>query len=134
MRLRLTNAADWKRLVAYVKELPFMRDGKGVGYLVSIEEMKSKRTLDQNAYMWALLTAISQQAPAHMGGVYYSPHVWHKYCASRFLGVEPGPWGHGVPKSTANLKVGEFCDYLAQIEAWAVDEFAGWSFEYEAAA
>lgn len=134
MRLRLTNAADWKRLVAYVKELPFMRDGKGVAYLVSIEEMKSRRTLEQNARLWALYTEISKISPDYMGGAWHSPEVWHRYCQTRFLGMESGPFGTGVPKSTAKLKVGEFCDYMSQVEAWAQDQFPGWSFDYERAA
>ena len=63
MRLRLTNAADWKRLVAYVKELPFMRDGKGVAYLVSIEEMKSRRTLEQTPDSGRFILKLARLAP-----------------------------------------------------------------------
>ena len=56
---------------------------------------------------------------------------WHRYCATRFLGMESGPFGTGVPKSTAKQKVMEFCDYMTQIEAWACDQFPGWTFDYE---
>ena len=131
MKLRLTNAADWNRLKDYVKSLPFMREGRGVAYLVTVEEMKSRRSLEQNARYWALLTAISQQAPSYMGGEWHHPGVWHRYCATRFLGMEAGPFGTGVPKSTSDLKVGEFGDYMTAIEAWACDQFPGWTFDYE---
>ncbi len=132
MRLRLTNKADWKRLVDYVKHLPWKRDdGAGIAYLVTVEEMKPKRTIEQNARYWALLTSISQQAPAYMGGEWHSPDVWHNYCATRFLGMESGPFGVGVPKRTSRLKVGEFCDYMTQIEAWATDQFNGFDFDYD---
>lgn len=131
MKFRLLSRSDWQRLVNYVKSLPKQRDGAGITYVITVEEMKSRRSLEQNARYWALLTAISQQAPAYMGGVWHSPEVWHAYCASRFLGMESGPWGHGVPKSTSKLKVGEFCDYMTQVEAWAIEQFAGFDFDYE---
>lgn len=132
MKFRLLNKSDWLRLVGYVKSLPKQRDdGAGITYVVTVEEMKSRRSLEQNARYWALLTSVSQQAPAYMGGEWHSPEVWHRYCATRFLGMESGPFGVGVPKSTSKLKVMEFCDYMTQVEAWAIDQFAGFDFDYE---
>ena len=134
MNLRLLDRADWQRLVNYVRSLPWERDGKRIAYRVSIDEQKSKRSAEQNARLWALYTAISQQAPAHMGGEYHAPDVWHTYLAGRFLGMEPGPYGTGVRKSTARLTVGEFSDYMTQIEAWAAEQFEGFDFEWREAA
>lgn len=131
MPFRLATREDWKRIVEYVKTLPWTRDDKRLMYRITIEEMKPKRSLEQNARYWALLTEISKQAPAHMGGVWHSPEVWHEYCASRFLGMEAGPWGHGVPKSTAKLGVGKFSEYMTEIEIWAGDQFPGWTFDYD---
>lgn len=147
MNLRLSCISDWQRVIAYVKTLawqrpkvdgegkPVMADGKpvmeGIQYRIAIEELRPRRSLEQNARYWALLTEISKQAPAYMGGVWHSPEVWHTYCASRFLGMEAGPWGHGVPKSTAKLRVGQFSEYMTQIEVWAGDQFPGFTFEYE---
>jgi hypothetical protein len=89
---------------------------------VEVKPHKSSRSVEQNARYWALLTEISQQAPSSMGGEWHSPEVWHEYCAKRFLGMEAGPFGHGVRKRSSQLKVSEFADYMSQIEAWAADE------------
>lgn len=134
MKLRLATREDWLRLKSHVASLPWKRDDKRLQYVVTIEELKSRRTLEQNARYWALLTEISKQAPSHMGGEWHSPETWHMYCRRRFLGVEPGPFGEGVPKSTAKLGIGAFGDYMTEIEAWAVDTFSGFSFEYQEAA
>lgn len=131
MNFRLLGKADWLRIVNYVRALEWQRDGKQVTYKVSIEEAKPNRSLEQNSRYWALLTAISQQAPAYMGGEWHSPETWHHYCASRFLGMESGPFGHGAPKSTRKLKVAEFSDYMTEIEAWAADQFEGFDFDYD---
>ena len=134
MRLRLANRSDWKRLSDYVGTLPWVRDGKAIIYRVTVEELKPTRSVEANARLWALYTAISKAAPDYMGGEHHSPEVWHTYLAGRFLGMEPGPFGTGVRKSTARLKVGEFSDYMQEVEAFAVDQFPGFSFVWEDAA
>jgi hypothetical protein len=132
MRLRLTNKADWKRLVDYVKHLPWKRDdGAGIAYLVTVEEMKPKRTIEQNARYFAMITDISRIAPSYMGGEWHSPESWHEYCKRRFLGMEAGPFGEGVVRSTAKLKVGEFADFMTEVEAWGISQFPGWTFDYD---
>lgn len=138
MRLRLETAADWDRIKGYIARLPKTRatdDGDvRIPYSVKIEEFKRTRSLEQNARYWALLTHISKFAPQHMGGEWHSPEVWHEYLARRFIGMVPGPFGEGVRKSTAGLKVMEFSDYMNAIEEWARDQFDGFKFEYEDAA
>ena len=131
MNFRLLNRADWQRIVAYVRGLPWQRDGHGVAYRITIQELKSTRSIEQNNFYWALMTAISQQAPSHMGGEYHAPEVWAEYCKRRFLGMTAGPFGEGVAKSTRELRIGEFSDYLTQIHAWAIDQFPGFNFDYE---
>lgn len=115
MRLIARSEADMQRVGKAIRDT-------GWPVAVTIEQHKSSRSLEQNARLWALLTEISQQAPSAMGGEWHSPEVWHEYCAKRFLGMEAGPFGHGVRKRTSKLKVSEFADYMAQIEAWAADE------------
>ena len=134
MRFRLANRSDWKRLRDYVATLPWTRDDVQIIYRVTLEELKPTRSTEQNARYWALVTAISKIAPDFMGGEHHAPEVWHEYLAQRFLGMESGPFGHGVRKSTARLKVGEFADYMTEIEIWAQEQFPGFSFEWEAAA
>ena len=129
--MRLANKADWARIADHVKRLPWMRDGNPLMYVVDIREAKSTRSLEQNARYWALLTEISKQAPDHMGGEWHDTEVWHEYLKRRFIGVDPGPFGGGVAKSSRKLKVGEFADYMTEVEVWADDEFTGFSFEYQ---
>lgn len=117
------------RIWRHLSSLPLVRDGVAVLYRVIIEELRPTRSNQQNSRYWALMTAISQQAPEHMGGEWHAPEVWHEYCKRRWLGVEAGPFGEGVPRSTARLKVGEFNDYMEQIEAWAIDQFPGFDFD-----
>ena len=89
---------------------------------VTVERWKKSRTVDQNRRMWAILTQLSRCAPPHMDGQWYSPEIWHEYMKRRFLGVEPGPFGEVVPKSTAKLSTLEFSGYCDQIEAWCAEE------------
>ena len=56
-------------------------------------------------------------------GVHYSADTWHLWLKQRFLGSKDIELPSGktitVPKSTAALDVGEFNDYMGQVEAWA---------------
>jgi hypothetical protein len=97
---------------------------------ITVEPFRKKRSVDQNARYWAILTEISQKMPPHMGGVWWSPEVWHEAMKSRFLGMESGPFGP-VAKSTTRLSVVEFMGYCDEIQAWAIDE--GIMFDTEAA-
>lgn len=103
----------------------------GLQYNVTIEESKAKRTLDQNRRLWSLYTHISHFAPQHMGGEWHDPETWHIYCKRRFLGIEPGPFGEPIPKSTTKLEIMKFSDYMNAIEEWARDQFDGFTFEYD---
>ena len=131
MQFRLASFSDWPRIAAYVARLPWKRDEAGLQYSVRIDEVKAKRSLEQNARYWALLTYISQHAPQYQGGEWHSPKIWHEYLARCFIGMVPGPFGEGVRKSTTTLKVMEFSDYMNAIEEWARDRFAGFCFDYE---
>ena len=115
MKLIVHSEQDMPRIGRAIRDM-------GFPVRVEIEPHKANRSHEQNARYWALLTEISQQAPSSMGGEWHSPEVWHEYCAKRFLGMEAGPFGHGVRKRTSKLKVSEFADYMTQVEAWAADE------------
>lgn len=97
---------------------------------ITVEPFRKKRSVDQNARYWAILTEISQKMPPHMDGVWYSSEVWHEAMKQRFLGVKSGPFGP-VTKSTKSLSVVEFSGYMDEIQAWAIDE--GIMFDTEAA-
>ncbi len=133
MKFRLAGLDDWRRFAAHVKGLPWVRDGKGIVYRVTVEEWRPTRSQQANARWWALMTAISQQAPAYMGGEYHHPEVWHEYLVRRFAGVEAGPYGHGVRVRTSTMRSAAFLELMAEVEAWAHQEFDGFTFEREAA-
>lgn len=115
MKLIAKSEADMPRIGKAIRDM-------GWPVAVEVKQHKPSRSVEQNARYWALLTEISQQAPSSMGGEWHSPEVWHEYCAKRFLGMEAGPFGHGVKKRTSTLKISEFADYMAEVEAWAADE------------
>lgn len=123
MKLIAHSESDMPRIGRAIRTLPFP-------VAVSIDVHKKKRSLEANARYWALLTEISRQAPPHMGGEWHDPEVWHEYACRRFLGMDPGPYGEGVRKRTSKLNPSAFCEYMAEVEAWAVDEF-DLRFEYE---
>ena len=134
MNFRLANRNDWTRLKDYVSRLPWQRDGLQIIYRVTVDELKSTRSLQQNARLWSLYTEIAKQAPSHMGGEWHSPEVWHEYLCRRFLGMVPGPFGEGVRRSTARLNIGEFGDYMTEVETWASEQFEGFDFTWNDAA
>lgn len=115
MKLIAHSEADMPRIGRAIRDM-------GFPVRVEIGPHKPNRSHEQNARYWALLTEISQQAPSSMGGEWHSAEIWHEYCAKRFLGMEAGPFGHGVRRRTSKLKVSEFADYMTQVEAWAADE------------
>lgn len=141
---------DWKPVGDHARALEYQRpkldkegqtvktdDGQtvmeGVAYCVTVEEIKATRSLEQNARWWALMTAISQQAPAHMGGEWWDPELWHEHLVRRFAGLEAGPFGEGVRKRTSKMRVAQFGKLMEEVEAWAYDQFPGFTFEREAA-
>lgn len=80
-----------------------------------------RRSNPQNARYWLLLHAIAEKV--RPGGTVYTPESFHIYFKSRFLGCEEINMPNGktlqIPHSTADLDVGEFADYMTQVESWA---------------
>jgi hypothetical protein len=79
------------------------------------------RSQPQNARYWALLHLLSDKLQPQ--GKVYSVESWHNYCKSRFLGCDEFPMPTGktmiIPKSSANLDVAEFGEFMDKVEAWA---------------
>lgn len=86
---------------------------------VTIEPHKSKRSAAQNRLLWRWYSEISAQYLVE--GKRLSKDEWHHLCAMKFLGVkiiEIGGKAYPMPlKSTTELKVGEFSEYLLEIES-----------------
>lgn len=119
MRLVLRDEFTWAQLNKCLREI----HGNGVLYEVIIRELKPKRSIEQNARYWALLTQISRQVQDENGRD-YSPETWHEYFKAKFLGkdcilLDGEPFL--VQKTTTSLNVMQFGDYMTMIEVWAVE-------------
>lgn len=80
-----------------------------------------KRSTEANRRYWSLLHVMAEQIkPA---GVSYSADQWHLWAKSKFLGCDDVRLPSGkvltIPRSTSDLDVGEFNDFMTQVEAFA---------------
>ena len=78
---------------------------------------KHRRSNPANARYWALL----HECAAKLADGKYSAEQFHTYYKSRFLGCDDVPMPNGktltIPRSTANLDVPEFSEYMDKVEA-----------------
>lgn len=101
--------ANWKAMAAQDKPLS-----------VTVTEHKAKRNNPQNALYWATLREIAEQG--WVGGKRYSDEAWHEMFKRKFIGLEELPDGSQSGISTTTLNVGDFADYINQIQAYAASE------------
>lgn len=82
-----------------------------------------KRSSEANRRYWLIMHTISDKLRPQ--NVQHSPEVWHTYFKSRFLGcdevVMPNKKTLLLPRSSADLDVAEFADYMTQVEQWAAE-------------
>lgn len=82
---------------------------------------KIRRSPDQNARYWLLLHRIAESIRPY--GRHHAAPVWHLYFKSKYLGCDDVQMPDGkvvsIPRSSAQLDVAEFSDYMTQVEAWA---------------
>lgn len=83
---------------------------------------KPKRTPKQNARYWGrgVLSQIAEQA--RVNGQQFSADAWHELFKRKFIGVVELPDGSVIGESSTKLSRGEFCDFCAEVEAYAIDE------------
>lgn len=98
----------------------------GTPLAVSVSEAKSKRSLEQNARLHALLTDVA--ANAWVQGRQYDLETWKEFFRQRFIGTEEitMPDNKRVERglSTTTLNVHEFSDFMTKIEEYAQDHLA----------
>lgn len=92
--------------------LKFVAQFEGKSVWLSLTEKKNRRSAQQHAYYWLYLTIIAE----HTG---HDKDDLHEYFKGKYLStgiVEI--FGQKVRKkrSTTNLTVGQFCEYLMKIE------------------
>ena len=80
---------------------------------------KHKRSNHANQRLWLLYHLAASKL--HPGGNTYSAEQFHIYYKSRFLGCVDFPLPNGkvlaIPKSTADLDVSEFNEFMSAVEA-----------------
>jgi len=78
---------------------------------------------EQNAKYWLLLHLISERIK--IDGQDYRPDVWHEWAKSRFIGRDEVHLPNGkdvtIIRSSADLDVDAFSDYMTKVEAWAAE-------------
>jgi hypothetical protein len=121
----LDRKAVWPIIVNFVKANynALIDAGKPLHIIVTTAE--KKRNGEQNARLWGYIYAtIADQA--WVDGRRYSKDTWHEYFARKHCPktefVLPGGEIISRRKSTAEMNVGEFSEYMNAIEAEAAME------------
>lgn len=123
----LNGPAAWQAFKAIVRANAKAFNDDGHPLRVILTSSDRKRSSEQNAYYWSfLLQQIADQA--WVEGRQYSKDVWHEYLADQFGEHIEIPMPDGTikrrRKSTTEMKVAEFSEYLQKVEAYAATELA----------
>lgn len=121
----LRNPEQWHALCALVKANAQACSDRGKPLRVIVTEDERKRNAEQNRYYWSqVITPIAQQA--WVNGRQFDKEVWHEYYARKHGVCDELvlPSGEIVTrrKSTTQMTVGEFTDYIANVQADAMTE------------
>ncbi|HOH62099.1 MAG TPA: hypothetical protein PK698_06485 [Bacilli bacterium] len=81
---------------------------------ITLSTRKTQRSVNQNNLYWLWMTTLEQD----QGDL---AEDWHRFFASQFL-LSKGK-NISVIRSTSDLDVGEFCDYMTKIENWCLNFF-----------
>jgi hypothetical protein len=127
----LRNGGVWNAVVAFIKaNAPTFADkGEPLRIIVTAEE-KQRNAAQNRFYFGAVLKQISEQA--WVDGKQFDKDTWHEYFARKYgiLDELTLPDGEIITrrKSTTQMSVGEFSEYLDNVQAYA-GETLGVQFE-----
>lgn len=118
----LRNPACWEAFVAVIKANAKACAEKGNPIRLIVTTEQAKRNAEQNKRLWGLVyRTIADQA--WVNGTQYNTDTWHEYFARKFLENDEIilPDGEIIlrRKSTTQLTVQEFGEYMNKIEAHA---------------
>ena len=118
----LRSPANWQALAQLVASNAKVFADRGKPLRVIVTEDERKRTDAANRFYWgAVLMTIAEQA--WVAGKQYSKDVWHEHFARAYLPHTEivTPFGEIVSrrKSTTELTVSEFSDYLQRVQSEA---------------
>lgn len=127
----LKNRGVWPFVVAFIKAnaASYIERGKPLRLIVTAEE--KKRTVEQNAfYFGVVLRDVAEQV--WVDGQQFSQSAWHEMLAEEFAPREelklPGGKVFNRRKSTSDMSVSEFSEYVTKVQAYVANEF-GVSFD-----
>ena len=121
----LRSPSVWAAVCAFVKANAKACLDRGRPIRIIITEDEKKRNAEQNKRLWK---AVYEQiaAQAWVNGKQFNKEVWHEHFANMFLPKTETitPFGEVVSrrKSTTELTVSEFAEYVQCVEAWAASE------------
>lgn len=122
----LRSDVDANELWAYLKAHWRNQAQCGKPVSVAVSQHKEKRSQQQNARYWKILSQVSDGAI--ISGKKYKPESWAELFKEMFIGLEELPNSRYTSISTTTLSVEEFSIYMDKIEAYAVTEL-GINFE-----
>ncbi len=95
-----------------------LRTFAGKDVTIKVSKYKPQRSLDQNAYWWAVPVALLSE---HTG---YEPEQMHYVLLGEWRGYEDGPRGGKVPRccSSSKLTTAEFAELIEWVQRWAATE------------
>lgn len=121
----LRSPMVWRQVFEFVKAnaQAFIDRGEPLRIVVTSEEQK--RTAEQNRfYFGPVLRQIAEQA--WVDGHQFSTEAWHEYLAEKFCPrvefVLPKGEVRSRRKSTSEMTVKEFADYVTVVQAHAANE------------
>ncbi|MDR5813338.1 recombination protein NinB [Caballeronia sp. LZ033] len=122
----ITGPSVWRAAVEFIREnaKAFIERGAPIRMILTTEDRK--RTPEQNARYWsgAVLGAIAQQV--WIDSQQFSEDTWHEHLAEQFCPrvevVLPDGRLFSRRKSTSEMTVKEFSDYVQRVEVHAASE------------
>lgn len=122
----LRAPSAWTALVAFIKANAQACLDRGHTLRVIVTEDEKKRNSEQNRRYWGyILKTISDQA--WVNGRQFDKDVWHEWFARKFGVCEDITLPNGEiivrRKSTTDMTIGEFSEYMNLVESDAAHDF-----------
>lgn len=121
----LRSPSVWPNVVAFVKANAQALADQGTPLRLIFTTDEKKRNAEQNRYYWgAVLRPIAEQAYA--AGRQFDKDTWHEFFARKFGVCEDMTLPDGEViirrKSTTEMSVHEFSEYITQVQVYAAQE------------
>ncbi len=122
----LDRRGIWQAIVAFIRKNYEAAVDSGKPLHIIVTTSDKKRTNQQNARLWGYVyKTISDQAWDN--NRQFSDMVWHEYYANKYMPrvemILPGGEIMSRRKSTSELNVGEFTEYMQAVEVDAATEY-----------